>query len=157
MDDEKRLNRNVTILIAEDDEGHALLINRNLRRAGIENPIRHFPDGQEVVDFLGLGADADRRGVEAGQPYLLLLDIRMPKLDGVEVLRQIRADPELRGMPVIMVTTTDDPREIEHCHRLGCSTYVTKPVDYEKFVEAIRRLGLFLMVIEVPRIGENES
>jgi CheY-like chemotaxis protein len=157
MGDETKLNRNVTILVAEDDEGHALLINRNLRRAGIENPIRHFPDGQEILDFLGLGDDTDAPGVEAGQPYLLLLDIRMPKLDGVEVLRQIRADPELRGMPVIMVTTTDDPREIEHCHRLGCSTYVTKPVDYEKFVEAIRRLGLFLMVIEVPRIGENES
>jgi CheY-like chemotaxis protein len=147
------MNQGVTILIAEDDEGHASLIIRNLRRAGINNPIHHFKDGQEIVDFLL--PNGDGKGAESGQPYLLLLDIRMPKLDGVEVLRQIRADDALRGMPVIMVTTTDDPREIEHCHQLGCSTYVSKPVDYEKFVEAIRRLGLFLMVIQVPRIGRH--
>jgi CheY-like chemotaxis protein len=81
----------------------------------------------------------------------------MPKVDGIEVLRQIRASEELRAMPVIMVTTTDDPREIEHCHRLGCSTYVSKPVDYEKFVEAVRRIGLFLMVIQVPKIGAQPA
>lgn len=145
------MNQSVNILIAEDDDGHASLIMRNLRRAGVDNPIHHFRDGQEVLDFLLPNGDGG--GVESGQSYLLLLDIRMPKVDGVEVLRQIRASEALRGMPTIVVTTTDDPREIEHCHRLGCSTYVSKPVDYEKFVQAIRTLGLFLMVIQVPRIG----
>jgi len=146
------MNQSVSILIAEDDEGHASLIIRNLRRAGIENPIRHFRNGQEILDFL-FARDTDD-SVVAGEAYLLLLDVRMPKVDGIEVLRQIRADEDLRAMPVIIVTTTDDPREIEHCHRLGCSTYVSKPVDYEKFVEAVRRIGLFLMVIQVPNIGE---
>jgi len=146
------MNQSVSILIAEDDEGHASLIIRNLRRAGIENPIRHFRNGQEILDFL-FARDTDD-SVVAGEAYLLLLDVRMPKVDGIEVLRQIRADEDLRAMPVIIVTTTDDPREIEHCHRLGCSTYVSKPVDYEKFVEAVRRIGLFLMVIQVPKIGE---
>ena len=149
------MNQEVTILIAEDDDGHASLIVRNLRRAGLHNEIRRFGDGQEVLDFL-LPADAGG-GAELGQAYLLLLDIRMPRVDGIEVLRRVRAEPALKGMPVMMVTTTDDPREIGHCHRLGCSTYVTKPVDYEKFVEAIRRLGLFLMVIQVPRIGEEDE
>jgi CheY-like chemotaxis protein len=117
----------------------------------VDNPIRHFRDGQEILDFLL--PDGEESGAESGQSYLLLLDIRMPKVDGVEVLRQIRADEGLRGMPTIVVTTTDDPHEIENCHRLGCSTYLSKPVDYEKFVQAIRTLGLFLMVIQVPKIG----
>jgi CheY-like chemotaxis protein len=149
------MNQSVNILIAEDDEGHAALIIRNLRRAGIENPIRHFRNGQETLDFLLPKTAGDK--VSSDEAYLLLLDVRMPKVDGIEVLRQIRASEELRAMPVIMVTTTDDPREIEHCHRLGCSTYVSKPVDYEKFVEAVRRIGLFLMVIQVPKIGAQPA
>jgi CheY-like chemotaxis protein len=91
-----------------------------------------------------------------GRCYLLLLDIKMPKVDGVEVLRQIKSDPELRKIPVIMLTTTDDPREVDRCHTLGCSSYIAKPVDYDKFVMAIRQLGLFLAIVEVPRIdGET--
>jgi CheY-like chemotaxis protein len=77
----------------------------------------------------------------------------MPKLDGVEALAQVKADPELRKMPVIMITTTDDPKEVEKCHSLGCSNYITKPVDYEAFVNAIRQLGLFLSVVQVPKIN----
>ena len=84
---------------------------------------------------------------------LLLLDIKMPRVDGVEVLRQVRADPKTATLPVIMLTTTDDPREIDRCYQLGCNVYVTKPVDYQAFVEAIKRLGLFLQVVAVPRNG----
>jgi CheY-like chemotaxis protein len=77
----------------------------------------------------------------------------MPKIDGVGVLRKIKQDHELRKIPVIMITTTDDPREVEHCHGLGCSNYITKPIDYNKFVDAIMQLGLFLMVVEVPQLN----
>ncbi len=140
--------REVAILIAEDDDGHAELIQRNLARAGIHNPIIRFRDGEEVLAYL----QRRRPGARPmpGTAYLLLLDIRMPKIDGIEVLRQIKADPDLRRIPVIMVTTTDDPREVDKCHELGCSTYITKPVEYTKFIEAIHRLGLFLLVIQVP-------
>jgi CheY-like chemotaxis protein len=145
------MKKEVVILIAEDDEGHATLIQRNLARAGITNEMIHFKDGQEALDFLF------RRGKErtrqTGVSYLLLLDIRMPKVDGVEVLRQLKQDSELRKLPVIMVTTTDDPVEVDRCHEIGCSNYISKPVDYEKFVEAIRQLGLFLSVVEVPKIN----
>jgi CheY-like chemotaxis protein len=88
--------------------------------------------------------------------YLLLLDIRMPKVDGVEVLRQLKADDELRKLPVIMLTTTDDPREVQRCHALGCSSYIVKPVDYDRFAEAIKNLGLFISLVEVPRIALSE-
>ena len=146
----------MVILVAEDDVGHAALIQKNLRRAGITNQIVHFKDGEEALDFLF--PQAPESHLQNGKPYLLLLDIRMPKVDGVEVLRRVKEDPKLKRMPVIMITTTDDPREVEHCHTLGCNSYITKPIDYENFVEAIRQLGLFLMVVEVPGInGETEQ
>jgi len=150
------MKKEVIIIIAEDDVGHAFLIKKNLRRAGISNEILHFKDGQETLDFFLGRNEGTHRVIDAG--YLLLLDIRMPKVDGVGVLRQIKQDEELRKMPVIMITTTDDPREVEHCHSLGCSNYITKPIDSNKFVEAIIQLGLFLMVVEVPKLnGEMKA
>ncbi len=148
------MHEEVEILIAEDDEGHAGLIRKNLARAGISNPIRWLRDGREALDFL-LGEGAGPH-LEHSMAYLLLLDLRMPRADGIEVLRRIKADPRTRRIPVIMITTTDDPREVEACHDLGCSNYITKPVDYQGFVEAIRQLGLFLSVVQVPAVdGER--
>ena len=148
------MKKDVVILVAEDDEGHAELIRRNLARSGIVNEILHFKDGQEILDFLLGEGNGPHREFETA--YVLLLDIRMPKVDGTEVLRQVRAHPELRKLPVVMVTTTDDPREVENCHALGCSSYITKPVSSGTFMEAIRQLGLFLAVVEVPVIdGEG--
>lgn len=145
------MTREVVILIAEDDSGHARLIEKNLTRAGLNNKIEGFANGQEILDFLFLRGQARQRIQDT--PYLLLLDIRMPKVDGVEVLRQIKQDPELRKIPVIMLTTTDDPREVERCHALGCSNYIVKPVDYDKFAEAIKQLGLFITLVQVPGIN----
>ena len=144
------MQKEMVILIAEDDMGHAALIQKNLRRAGINNQFIHFQDGEQTLDFLFRRTQEPR--LVSGTPYLLLLDIRMPRVDGVEVLRQVKNDGELKKMPVIMLTTTDDPREVAECYRLGCSNYITKPVDYDKFVEVIRQLGLFLLVVEVPEI-----
>jgi len=148
------VNREVTILLAEDDEGHAGLIMKNLARAGLRNEILHFRDGQEILDFLFHRGNGRKR--EKNTPYVLLLDIRMPKVDGVQVLARVKADSEVRKMPVIMITTTDDPIEVEKCHSLGCSSYITKPIEYEAFINAIRHLGLFLAVIQVPACGGAE-
>jgi CheY-like chemotaxis protein len=141
--------KEIVVLIADDDLGHVRLIEKNLQRAGLHNRIEHFEDGQGILDFL-FGRGPRLRAKEAS--YLLLLDIRMPKIDGVEVLRQIKADPELKKIPVIMLTTTDDPREVDNCHAVGCSNYVVKPVDYEKFAEAIKQVGLFIALVQVPEI-----
>jgi CheY-like chemotaxis protein len=157
MDKEKpKMNQDVVILVAEDDEGHAGLIKRNLARAGVVNELLTFKNGQEILDFLFQRGDGPHR--QSGSAYVLLLDIRMPKVDGIQVLEQVKADPELRKLPVVMITTTDDPREVEHCHALGCSNYIAKPIDYEKFTNAIRQLGLFLSVVQVPIInGEGNK
>ena len=144
------MTREVVILIADDDAGHARLIEKNLRRAGLSNPILRFEDGQQILDFVFRRGHAQLRAPDT--PYLLLLDIRMPKVDGIEVLRQIKNDPEFRKIPVSMLTTTDDPREVERCHALGCSNYLVKPVDYEKFSEAMNHLGLFISLVQVPDI-----
>lgn len=150
------MTRELIILIAEDDLGHARLMEKNLTRAGLHNRIQRFANGQEVLDFLFLRGEGPKRAMD--KSYLVLLDIRMPQVDGVEVLRQVKADPELRKIPVIMLTTTDDPREVERCHAIGCASYIVKPVDYEKFAEAIKNLGLYISLVEVPEInGESPS
>ena len=138
----------LTVLLAEDDPGHATLVIRNLTRAGVANDLVHVADGQEALDFVHCtGNYADRT---PNGPLLLLLDINMPRVDGVDVLRRIKADEETKHIPVIMLTTTDDPREIERCYQLGCSVYLTKPVEYTAFVDAVHRLGLLLQVVIVP-------
>lgn len=143
------LGDRVTILIAEDDDGHAELVRAQLLDAGISNPYLRFHDGQELWAYL------DSEGRKGGA-YLVLLDIRMPRMDGVEALRLIKADEVLCRIPIIMLTTTDDPREVEECYLLGCNCYVTKPVDFEAFTETLNRLGLFIMIMrvsEVPAAG----
>jgi CheY-like chemotaxis protein len=147
------MNQEPTILIVEDDEGHAILIRENLEMAGLKNPIRHFRDGQAILDFFFERSGRAKPAPEGS--YLLLLDIRMPKVDGIEVLRRLKSDPELRKLPVIMLTTTDDTREVERCHALGCNVYIQKPVDYDRFAEAIRRLGQFVSLLIVPPVGTH--
>lgn len=145
------MESDLIVLLAEDDMGHASLIQKNLRRSGISNGVEHFLDGEEVLNFLFRKGDGPHR--ESGTPYLLLLDIRMPKINGIEVLTQIKEDAELKKLPVIMLTTTNDPREIEKCHALGCSNYISKPVEYEKFTETIQQLGLFLKIVQIPKLN----
>ena len=141
------MKKEAVILIVEDDEGHTSLIIKNLKRAGILNEMICFKDGQEILDFL-----FTKKEEHKDMSFLILLDIRMPKVDGLEVLKKIKTDVFLKRIPVIIITTTDEPVEVEGCHELGCNNYIKKPIDYNKFVETIKRLGLFLMVIEIPTI-----
>src|SRR5258707_2786966 len=124
--------RSLLILLAEDDDGHASLVQRNLKRAGLANEVVHVKDGQEVLDYIH--CEGPHAGRIPSGPLLLLLDIKMPRLDGVEVLRRLKADEKTVKLPVIMLTTTDDPREVQRCYELGCSVYITKPVVYEDFI-----------------------
>ena len=147
---ENSLPHQITILIAEDDDGHAELVREHLQDSGILNPIIRFKNGLDVWNFLSNG-DKQAHG-EQNLAFLLLLDIHMPKMDGIEVLKRVKADPSLRTIPVIMLTTTNDPREVQGCYDIGCNCYITKPVQYERFSEAIRQLGLFISIIQVPPV-----
>ena len=142
----------VTIILAEDDDGHATLIERNLRRAGLANQFLRMKDGQEALDYFN-GPDSCINATD--RTCVLLLDINMPRVDGIEVLRQLKSKPETAALPIIMLTTTDDPREVERCYSLGCNVYVTKPVEYDTFIDAVKRLGFFLQVVKLPSNGKH--
>ncbi|MFC0397121.1 response regulator [Paraburkholderia rhizosphaerae] len=147
--------KTVGIVLVEDDDGHATLVERNLRRAGISNGFVRFADGQQALDyFFGDRPLGEHIGKYPPRDdltnYVVLLDLKMPRVDGFEVLRRLKESPSTAAMPVIVLTTTDDPREIERCYELGCNVYITKPVEYDAFIEAVRRLGFFLQVVKLP-------
>lgn len=138
----------VTIIMIEDDEGHGRLIEKNIRRAGVNNEILPFQTGSDAMKFM-FGADGTGRTYK-GKPFLVLLDLNLPDMSGIDILRKIKENENLKRSPVIVLTTTDDEEEIQRCYDLGCNVYITKPVDYESFANAIRQLGLFFSVIQVP-------
>ncbi|MEW5800992.1 MAG: response regulator [bacterium] len=141
----------VTILLVEDDAGHARLVEKNLRRGGISNSIVKFDNGQTAVDYLL--SQGEYQGAHCIIPVLILLDLNLPVLDGYQVLKILKGNERTRHIPVVILTTTDSPQEISKCYELGCNVYVTKPVEYEQFSEAIRMLGLFLAIVKIPLNG----
>jgi DNA-binding response OmpR family regulator len=138
----------VQIVMIEDDEGHARLIEKNIRRAGVNNEIIPFTNGTDALAFL-MGDD-DSGTASAGRHMLILLDLNLPDMGGVSILEKVKSNQHVKRTPVIVLTTTDDTREIQRCYDLGANVYITKPVDYDGFASAIRQLGLFFSVIQVP-------
>ena len=138
----------VTIIMIEDDEGHARLIERNIRRSGVNNEIVPFTNGTAAMDYLfgQDGAGAHRKG----EALLVLLDLNLPDMTGIDILKRVKENRYLKSIPVVVLTTTDDSHEIKRCYELGCNVYISKPVNYESFANAIRQLGLFFSVIQVP-------
>lgn len=142
------MNPDIVIAMVEDDAGHARLIERNLHRAGIKNQIVTLPDGASALAFL-FGPDGTGL-INKGRTLLILLDLNLPDMSGTDILKRIKENEYLRVAPVVMLTTTDDKAEIRRCFELGCNVYITKPVDYQKFANAIQQFGLFVYVMQVP-------
>lgn len=138
----------VTIVMIEDDHGHARLIERNIRRAGVTNDIVPMASGHQALEYL-LGEDRSGR-VSARKALLILLDLNLPDMSGVDILQTIKSNAHLRRSPVVVLTTTDEEGEIQRCYDLGANVYITKPVNYDSFANAIRQLGLFVAVMQVP-------
>jgi CheY-like chemotaxis protein len=151
------MDRDMVILIAEDDAGHFQLIKKNLWLACVNNDIFQFKDGQQILDFL-FKTD-DKFCLDETKQYIVLLDIRMPKVDGLDVLKKIKDSDRLRKIPVIMLTTTGEESMIKQCYELGCSCYMVKPVDYHNFMEAVQNLGKFLSLegMRLPSIGKSDN
>ncbi|MEZ4667647.1 MAG: response regulator [Anaerolineae bacterium] len=138
----------VTIVLIEDNEGHARLIEKNLRRANLVNSIVKLSDGQMAIDYIF--GETGYVNSHHNPPLLLLLDLNLPILDGYQVLERIKSDNRTKTIPIIILTTTDDSHEVNRCFELGCNVYVTKPVDYQQFADAVTKLGLFLSVVMLP-------
>jgi CheY-like chemotaxis protein len=142
------MSQPVTIIMIEDDDGHARLIERNIRRSGVNNEIVPFTNGTAAVNYLFGG---DGTGLEhKGRALLILLDLNLPDMTGIDILRRLKENKYLKCAPVVVLTTTDDSQEIKRCYDLGCNVYITKPVNSDSFANAIRQLGLFFSVIQVP-------
>lgn len=139
--------KSVVIVMIEDDAGHARLIEKNIRRAGVNNEIRAFSDGTTALSYL-IGDGAAGRNPSVS--YLVLLDLNLPDMTGLDILAKLKADPHLHRAPIIILTTTDDQREIQRCYDLGANVYITKPLNYDSFAHAIQQLGLFLSVMQIP-------
>jgi CheY-like chemotaxis protein len=137
-----------TLLLVKDDLGHARLIERNLRQARLPYEIVVLRDGQAALDYFFPVHEA--RSARPLPPYPVLLDLNLPGRSGLEVLARLKSDPRTRHIPVTVLTTTDDPYEIEQCYALGCNAYLTKPVVYDQFVAVIQNLGRLLTEIAIP-------
>lgn len=151
MENTSYTNRdNAVILLAEDDEGHAQLITKNLKMSGVRNLIINFKDGKEVLEFFekakGLRSDNIMK-------FILLLDIRMPVVDGIEVLQKIQHYTWLKGMPIIVITSSSNTHEAELCYSLGCRDVIVKPVQYPEFVTSMLQLGEYLRSEIFPQMG----
>jgi CheY-like chemotaxis protein len=138
----------VSIVMIEDDDGHARLIEKNIRRAGVNNEILPFVNGTDAVAYL-FGKDGSGQA-SAGRHLLILLDLNLPDMTGIDILERVKSNPHTKRTPVVVLTTTDDDREIQRCYDLGANVYITKPVNYEGFANAIRQLGLFFSVMQIP-------
>jgi len=137
-----------TILLVEDDPGHALLVEKNLRRANLMAELVTVANGQDALDYVfGEGRFARSTGVASR--LLLILDLNLPVLDGYQVLKRIKSDERTKRIPTVILSTTEDSPEISRCYDLGCSAYITKPIDYNQFSVAVRNLGLFLAIVSV--------
>ncbi len=141
----------LSVVIADDDEGHATLVRRNLRRGGLASDPVHVRDGQEVLDYMYRRGGWSKRTEHPA--LVLLLDLNMPRLGGMEVLRRLKGDAKLIRIPVIVMTTTDDPVEVDRCYSLGAAACIVKPLDSIAFSDAVQRLAQFLLSARIP--GES--
>lgn len=130
-----------TVVLVDDDEGHAALVKTNLERSGIEGDFLHFTNGRKAVEFLTTQAE----GV-----FLVLLDINMPGWDGHQVLEALRAHPRTQALPVIVLTTAEDEKEVARCYKLGCNFYMPKPMEYTDLCETMKNLRQFISAISLP-------
>jgi two-component system response regulator len=142
----------IEVLLVEDNPNDAELALHALKKAKIANPIHLVRDGAEALDFLFCtGAYAHRS--KADLPRVVLLDLKLPKVDGMEVLRRIRENPDTRMIPVVALTSSQEDRDLAECYRLGVNSYIVKPVDFKQFTEVVSQLGLYWLLLNQPPVA----
>jgi len=140
---------NVEILFVEDSQDDAALTIRALQKSGFTNKLHHVIDGAAALDFVYCrGVYSDRNDQEF--PKLILLDLKMPKVSGLQVLEKIKSDPMLKSIPVVMLTSSNEGPDIENCFALGANSYIVKPVDSDNFFNAVKEIGLYWMILSQP-------
>jgi len=143
------ISKPVEILLVEDNPSDAELALYALKQHNLANNIQVVSDGAAALDFIFCAGDYAGRRME-DSPKVVLLDLKLPKVDGLEVLRRIKADPRTRALPVVALTSSREERDIVESYRLGVNSYIVKPVDFEQFTEAVRQLGLYWVLLNEP-------
>jgi len=142
---------NIEILFAEDSMDDAMLTIRALTKSGFTNKLLHVKDGAEALDFMycrGIYAERNPKS----HPKLLLLDLKMPKVSGMQVLEKVKGDPDLRSIPAVILTSSQEDPDIAKCYDLGANSYIVKPVDSDNFFNAIKEIGMYWMIISQPSV-----
>ncbi len=140
----------VDLLLVEDNSSDAELAIRELKKHNFANSLFHVTDGEEALDFIfATGKYLDVRRIDL-PPKVVLLDIQMPKVNGIEVLQKIKSDPRTKAMPVVMLTSSKEDPDIQNCYSLGANSYIVKPVNFEGFAEAIKNLGFYWLLLNQP-------
>jgi CheY-like chemotaxis protein len=148
------MNTQLEILLVEDNPADAELTIRALKKRNLANNLIHVWDGQAALDYLFCaGAHADRAA--GPQPKVVLLDLKLPKVDGIEVLRQLRADERTKTVPVVVLTSSREDRDVLETYNIGVNSYIVKPVDFENFSEAVSNLGMYWLVLNEPPIPQG--
>ena len=146
------MSNEVDILIVEDNMSDVELTVRALKKNNFTNKLAHVKDGVEALDFLFAQGDYTNRKTEK-DPKIIMLDLKMPKLNGLEVLKVIKADARTKHIPVVVLTSSKEDPDIKECYKLGVNSYVVKPLEFEPFVKAISELGLYLMILNQVQQG----
>ena len=136
----------VDILLVEDTESDAELAIRALRKRGLANKLVWLTDGAQALDFIFGEGEYAQRNVE-NHPKVILLDLRLPKVSGVEVLRRIKGDPHARNIPVVVVTSSKEDADLVECYALGVNSYISKPVEFDEFTKAVGDLGFYWLLV----------
>jgi two-component system response regulator len=143
--------KEVEILLVEDNPNDAELTLRALKKNNLANNIVHVSDGEEALDFIfARNAYSDRQMING--PKVILLDLKLPKVDGLEVLKALKSDSRTKVIPVVVMTSSQEERDIVESYRLGVNSYITKPVDFDKFVEAVKTIGLYWLLLNQPPV-----
>lgn len=144
----------VEILLVEDNPSDAELTIRVLKKKNLANIIHHVSDGEKALDFLFARGEFGERKVENG-PTVVILDLKLPKVDGLEVLRQIKADVRTKTIPVVVMTSSNEERDIIESYSLGVNSFITKPVNFDKFAKSVEDLGMYWMLLNQPPPRKN--
>ena len=139
----------VRILLVEDNPNDVELTLHALRASNLANDIKVVRDGAEALDFIMCRGPFSERDIRDG-PSVILLDLKLPKVDGIEVLRQTKADPRTKGIPIVILTSSTQDKDIVESYQLGVNSYIAKPVDFQQFTESVRQLGLYWLVYNQP-------
>jgi CheY-like chemotaxis protein len=150
------MEQNVVILLAEDNPGHAILTTKHLKRAGIANMIHHFQNGEELLEFLE-HILASQIPFSNGRRFIIIMDLKMPKMDGLRTMEILKKNPFFSVIPVIIFSTSDDPNEIYECYQKGCNGYVVKPVISADFTDFISNLVSYFKIIKIPVIMQTKG